>query len=80
MSAAAVVEEAIAAGIRLGLDGGDLALKAKARPPDALLAKLKAHKPEIVALLRATGATNPNVARLTRVTPTELSKGQFNFR
>ena len=36
----------------VGLNGGNLALKAPAKPPDALLAKLKANKAEIIALLR----------------------------
>jgi len=34
------------------LNGDNLALKASAKPSAALLAKLKAHKAEIVALLR----------------------------
>jgi hypothetical protein len=37
---------------RRHLNGNNLALKAPAKPPDALLDKLKANKAEIVALLR----------------------------
>ena len=47
-----MLKEAAACGVRLSLNGDNLALKASAKPSAALLAKLKAHKAEIVALLR----------------------------
>jgi hypothetical protein len=47
-----MLKEAAACGVRLSLNGDNLALKASAKPSAALLAKLKANKAEIVALLR----------------------------
>jgi TubC N-terminal docking domain len=52
MSAVTLIREAAKSGVWVGLNGGNLALKAAAKPPDVLLAKLKANKAEIVALLR----------------------------
>jgi hypothetical protein len=52
MTAARVLKEAAACGVKLLLSGGKLKLKAETRPPDALLAKLKEHKAGIVALLQ----------------------------
>jgi hypothetical protein len=48
MSAVTLTREAAKSGVWVGLNGGNLALKVPAKPPDALLAKLKAHKAEIV--------------------------------
>jgi TubC N-terminal docking domain len=52
MSAANLIRDAARTGVWVGLDGDKLALRAPVKPPDALLAKLKANKPEIIALLR----------------------------
>jgi TubC N-terminal docking domain len=52
MSAVTLIREAAKSGVWFGLNGGNLVLEAPAKPPDALLAKLKANKAEIVALLR----------------------------
>ena len=52
MSAANLIRDAARTGVWVGLDGDKLALRARVKPPDALLAKLKANKPEIIALLR----------------------------
>src|ERR1700730_3123574 len=52
MTAASVLKEAATCGVKLRLRSGKLQLKAEAKPPDELLAKLKEHKAEIVALLR----------------------------
>ena len=52
MSAVALIREAARSGVWVGLDGDRLALRARARPPDDLLDKLRRNKPEIVALLR----------------------------
>ena len=52
MSAVTLIREAAKSGVWVGLNGGNLALKAPAKPPDVLLAKLKANKAKIVALLR----------------------------
>jgi hypothetical protein len=46
-------------GGRLRLKGDELTFRAKASPPDALLAKLKEHKAEIVTLLRAAPESVP---------------------
>jgi len=39
LSAATIIREAAKRGIWVGLNGGNLALKAPAKPPDALLTK-----------------------------------------
>jgi hypothetical protein len=52
LSAVALLREASKSGVWIGLDGDKLALRAKARPPDELLDRLRRNKPEIVALLR----------------------------
>ena len=52
LSAVALIREAARSGVWVGLDGDKLALKARARPPDDLLDRLRRNKPEIVALLR----------------------------
>jgi hypothetical protein len=52
MSALAVIEEAAACGVLTSLNGGALAIKASGKPSVDLLAELRKHKREIVALLR----------------------------
>ena len=52
MTAAGVLKEAADCGVCVNLNGGRLQLKAETKPPDELVAKLKQHKAEIVALLR----------------------------
>jgi hypothetical protein len=52
MSAAAILREARAAGIDLGLDGDGLILQAQAPPAPELLDRLARHKQEIIDLLR----------------------------
>ncbi len=52
MSAANLIREAASAGVWIGLNGDRLALRARARPRDDLLDRLRRSKPEIVALLR----------------------------
>jgi TubC N-terminal docking domain len=60
MSAANLIKEASRAGVWIGLDGDKLALRASAKPPDELIARLKASKAELVALLRqAASAVRP---------------------
>jgi hypothetical protein len=60
LSAGTLIREAAKAGVWIGLNGDMIALKAKAKPPDELLAKLKANKAELVALLRqAARAVRP---------------------
>lgn len=60
MSALAVILEATKAGVSLSLNGDRLALKAATKPSADLLASLKQHKAEIVALLRKEGREPPN--------------------
>jgi len=52
MSAAEALKQARAAGIRLGIDGDDLALEAFAPPPAEVLDLLARHKADIMTLLR----------------------------
>jgi len=52
MSAAEALKQARAAGIRVGIDGDDLALEASAPPPAEVLDLLARHKAGIVTLLR----------------------------
>jgi hypothetical protein len=52
LNAQTLIKEAAKCGVRVGLNGDSLALKACAKPPADLLAKLRAHKAEIVAALR----------------------------
>jgi hypothetical protein len=52
MNAAEVIEEAAAAGIRIGIEGDDLSLEATARPAEAIIELITEHKPEIINLLR----------------------------
>jgi hypothetical protein len=52
MSAVTLIREAEKSGVWVGLNDDRLALRAKAKPPDELLTKLKANKPEIIELLR----------------------------
>jgi hypothetical protein len=60
LNAATLIREAASAGVWIGLDGDKLALKAQVKPSAALIHKLKASKPEIVALLRqAARAVRP---------------------
>jgi len=66
MSSAEALRAARAAGIQIEIDGDDLVLEAAARPPDELLAKLKQHKAEIVALLQpGTERTATEAVRLS---------------
>ncbi len=53
MSARSVLKDASDCGVRVSLNGDNLAFKATVRLAPELLAKLKAHKAEIVALLLA---------------------------
>jgi hypothetical protein len=56
MNAVRVVMEARASGLQLGVDD-DLVLEASAPPPTAVIDMLRAHKPEILELLRAERRT-----------------------
>ena len=53
MSAIQALGAARALGIHLELDGDDLLLEASGPPPDAVLAALSRHKPEVVRLLHS---------------------------
>ncbi len=59
MSAQAILKDAADCGVRISLNGDNLAFKATVRPPPELLANLKTHKAEIVALLRNEAACSP---------------------
>jgi hypothetical protein len=62
MSAAAILRDAAECGVVLSLNGADVAFKAAIRPPPELLARLREHKAEIVALLAAEAAPPPRAA------------------
>jgi hypothetical protein len=51
MNARTIISEAMESGMSLSLSGGNLALKSAAKPPDDLLARIKAHKNNIIAIL-----------------------------
>ena len=53
MSASEALSMARAAGVKIGLDGGDLVLEASAPPPGAVIEALSRHKPGIVAILQS---------------------------
>ena len=52
MSLIALLQDAAESGVRISLRGSNLALKAAVKPPPQLVAELRAHKAEIVDLLR----------------------------
>ena len=52
MNTANLIREAARTGVWVGLDGDKLALEAPKKPPDELIAKIKANKPYIIILLR----------------------------
>jgi hypothetical protein len=52
LSLVALLQDAADSGVRISLRGSNLALKAAVKPPPELLASLRTHKAEIVALLR----------------------------
>jgi len=54
MSAPAILEDASACGVDLSLDGDRIALKAKAKPPDELLAEIARYRDEIILYLQGT--------------------------
>jgi hypothetical protein len=62
MSAAAVLRDAAECGVVLSLNGANVAFKAAVRPSPELLARLREHKAEIVALLAAEAAPPPSAA------------------
>ncbi|MGA2638851.1 hypothetical protein [Methylocella sp.] len=62
-----ILEEAEKAGVTMRLDGDKVRLKASVKPPDDLLAKIRANKASIVDLLKA-GATPPEPEPVGRPT------------
>jgi TubC N-terminal docking domain len=60
LSAITLIREASKSGVWIGLNGDMLALRAPVKPPDELIARIKANKAELVALLRqAARAARP---------------------
>jgi hypothetical protein len=51
LDARTIISEAMERGISLSLNGDNVTLKSAATPPDDLLARIKAHKDNIVAIL-----------------------------
>jgi hypothetical protein len=64
MSARGILKQADQLGVRLILNGDNLAWKAGTKPPDCFLAGLKEHKPEIIALLRSDQSPEPDAAAI----------------
>jgi hypothetical protein len=58
MNARTIISEAMERGISLSLSGGNVTLKSAAKPPDDLLARIKAHKDNIVAILKQEAAVS----------------------
>ena len=56
MIAQRLIEDARAAGLSIEVDGGDLIVEADGDPPPSLLAELRQHKAEVIALLRPQDA------------------------
>jgi hypothetical protein len=52
VTARALIEASIAAGLSLDLDGDNLIIETEAEPPAALLAELRRHKAELIAALQ----------------------------
>jgi hypothetical protein len=52
MSALNLLDTCRAAGLSIEVDGGDLIVEADGNPPPSLLAELRQHKAEVIALLR----------------------------
>lgn len=65
MSAAAVLKDAASAGVALSLNGDNIAFKATTRPHADLIARLREHKAEIVALLRQETSVEPPPISMT---------------
>jgi hypothetical protein len=80
MSAATVISGAASAGVYLELDGGLLKMKAAAKPPDRLLAEIRAHKAEIVALLRDQSKPEDLDAAAIAVKEAEMDRVQAEFQ
>jgi hypothetical protein len=51
VSAATILRRALSAGVTITVDGGDLVIRAQARPPADVLNALSANKSELIALL-----------------------------
>jgi TubC N-terminal docking domain len=78
MSAALdILKRAKAAGVMLAADGGQLKLKAPKEPPRELLDELRAHKPELLALLSqhvgADGNARIAIAAWAQLSPSPLT-------
>jgi len=67
MSAAELLEQAKTEGILLVLDGERLSWVANHQPPAELLAEIKAHRLEIIALLNVANESPEALAWLARV-------------
>ena len=78
MSAADVIKEANAAGIRIAIKGSGLSLEASAPPPKAIIDLITDHKPEIVALLSSAphGLAETQVGWLDMVVAVENEAGR----
>ena len=81
MSASAALKAARDAGVRIGVDGGDLVLEAAIEPPRVVLEALSDNKAEIVALLsrynRGGSPFADAFAKLERQCPDHIDVGRW---
>src|SRR5262245_5196670 len=60
MSGRQLIEVATRAGLALTVNGPDLLVEADSDIPEALLAELRSHKPEVIAALAQAAASTPS--------------------
>jgi hypothetical protein len=77
MTAAEVMKEAAAIGVRIAIEGDGLSLEASAPPPKAIIELITQHKPEIIDLLRSDrgGLADARVSWLDMVVAVENEAG-----
>jgi hypothetical protein len=77
MTAAEVMKEAAAIGVRIAIEGDGLSLEASAPPPKAIIELITQHKPEIIDLLRSDrgGLADAGVSWLDMVVAVENEAG-----
>jgi hypothetical protein len=77
LNAAAILKEALSAGVKLSLNGDKLALKWETKPADSLISAIKADKADIMAILRGRPSTSkpPGTADAPPFSPNPAQKG-----
>jgi hypothetical protein len=81
MSAVAILEAAADADLDISLDGDKLVILAAGEPPGGLLAGIKAHKAEIVELLRQEAARyEPDAVNIDQATVDKYEAVEAEFQ